>query len=340
MRGKEPLVWDFGSAAVHHRLYCDWPCHQRSRRHARHARHGAAGRRPDAGARCGDHVAARRSRPRQDAGRRRPCRDGDVLRAAEGGHASRHVHNMPDVLVFSALVPRLRGAKVLLDLHDPMPELMQSIYGLAADSRAVRLLERLERLSIRFAHAVLTVNQACVKLFTNRRSPAAKINVIMNSPDEQIFQFRPPAVHDSSCGLSKPFVIMYHGSIVERHGLDLAVTALQAVKKSLPLAELRIYGKSTPFLEEVLETGRKSELQASVSYLRPKNLNKLLKPSAKVIWGSSPIGAASLPRSTRPHVSLNTSRKANRSLLPRCRAYRIILARRIWSISSSGMPMT
>jgi Xaa-Pro aminopeptidase len=24
MRGKEPIVWDFGSAAVHHRLYCDW----------------------------------------------------------------------------------------------------------------------------------------------------------------------------------------------------------------------------------------------------------------------------------------------------------------------------
>ncbi len=23
-RGKEPVVWDFGSAAVHHRLYCDW----------------------------------------------------------------------------------------------------------------------------------------------------------------------------------------------------------------------------------------------------------------------------------------------------------------------------
>ena len=32
MRGKEPLVWDFGSAAVHHRLYCDWlvPDHVRA----------------------------------------------------------------------------------------------------------------------------------------------------------------------------------------------------------------------------------------------------------------------------------------------------------------------
>ncbi|HEX8680083.1 MAG TPA: glycosyltransferase, partial [Chthoniobacterales bacterium] len=29
-----------------------------------------------------------------------------------------HVHNMPDVLVFSALVPKIFGAKVILDLHD------------------------------------------------------------------------------------------------------------------------------------------------------------------------------------------------------------------------------
>ena len=32
MRNQEPIVWDFGSAAVHHRLYCDWlePDHVRA----------------------------------------------------------------------------------------------------------------------------------------------------------------------------------------------------------------------------------------------------------------------------------------------------------------------
>ena len=47
-----------------------------------------------------------------------------------------HVHNMPDVLVFAALVPRMLGAKVILDLHDPMPELMQTIFGLKEASLA------------------------------------------------------------------------------------------------------------------------------------------------------------------------------------------------------------
>ena len=33
-----------------------------------------------------------------------------------------HVHNMPDFLVFAALLPRLFGRVVMLDVHDLMPE--------------------------------------------------------------------------------------------------------------------------------------------------------------------------------------------------------------------------
>ena len=47
-----------------------------------------------------------------------------------------HVHNMPDALVFSAMIPKLLGAKLILDLHDPMPQLMQTIFKLPEDSLA------------------------------------------------------------------------------------------------------------------------------------------------------------------------------------------------------------
>jgi glycosyltransferase involved in cell wall biosynthesis len=101
-----------------------------------------------------------------------------------------HVHNMPDALVFSALIPKLLGAKVVLDLHDPMPELLMTIFRLPPDSPAVRGLKWLERRSIAFADVVLTVNLACKKIFASRSCPAAKIHVVMNSPDEEIFAFR------------------------------------------------------------------------------------------------------------------------------------------------------
>src|ERR1700722_8163204 len=137
-----------------------------------------------------------------------------------------HVHNMPDVLVFSALIPKLFGAKVILDLHDPMPELMMTIFGLREESFSVRLLQKFEVWSIRFADAVLTTNEAFRKLFLGRGCPSQKINVVMNSPDEEIFRYRPSSDQEIVArDTLKRFVIMYHGSLVERHGVDLAVAA-------------------------------------------------------------------------------------------------------------------
>ena len=49
----------------------------------------------------------------------------------------------------------------------------------------------------------------------------------MNAPDDRIFPISSRAwSKPASEPSSKPFVIMYHGSIVERNGLDLAVDAL------------------------------------------------------------------------------------------------------------------
>jgi glycosyltransferase involved in cell wall biosynthesis len=187
-----------------------------------------------------------------------------------------YVHNMPDVLVLSALVPRLLGAKVILDLHDPMPELMTTIFGLDADSARVRVLRRLERWSIGWADQVLTVNAACKRLFASRSCAPQKVHVVMNSPDEAIFGFHPvdaePAVPSTS---ARPFVIMYHGSMVERNGLDLAVDAVARVRRSGGNVELRIYGASTPFLEQVMASARAHGLDAAVRYLGPKRQEEI-----------------------------------------------------------------
>ena len=52
---------------------------------------------------------------------------------------------MPDFLVFCALVPKILGAKVILDQHDPMPELMKTIFGIADSSFSVRVMYWLGR---------------------------------------------------------------------------------------------------------------------------------------------------------------------------------------------------
>jgi len=189
-----------------------------------------------------------------------------------------HIHNMPDVLVFAALVPKLFGAKVILDLHDPMPELMRTIFGFAKDSSAVKWMARLEKWSIGFADKVITVNRACKKLFVARNCKPEKVSVIMNAPDEKIFTYVPARQRkEGSAKADGPFVIMYHGTIVERNGLDLAVDALEKVRQAVPAAELRVYGPRTPFLEKVLETVSDKGLEKAVQYLGPRRLEELVQ---------------------------------------------------------------
>ena len=189
-----------------------------------------------------------------------------------------YVHNMPDILVLSALIPKAMGAKVVLDQHDPMPELMTTIFGFNDYSFYVRLIKRLEKWSLARAHLVVTVNVACQRIFAARSCPQEKIGVVMNAPDGELFPLRTPRSYASASRLQgKPFVIMYHGSLVERNGVDLAVKALVRVRQAVPTAELRIYGKETPFLKRVLVEAANLGLQKAVRYLGPRRLEDLAR---------------------------------------------------------------
>ncbi len=167
---------------------------------------------------------------------------------------------------------------MILDQHDPMPELMMTIFDLDETSVSVRLLSWLEKWSIARANLVITVNVACKRIFGSRSCPPAKIGVVMNSPDEEIFPFRATRSYPSPNQAStKRFVMMYHGSLVERNGLDLAVDALRRVRTAVPSAELRIYGRKTPFLERVMGEARNKGLEDCVHYLGPRSLEDLVR---------------------------------------------------------------
>jgi glycosyltransferase involved in cell wall biosynthesis len=186
-----------------------------------------------------------------------------------------YIHNMPDILVASALLPKLMGAKVILDQHDPMPELMRTIFEKSETSFAVRVLCFLEKWSLGRADLVITVNEACRKIFSRRSCRLDKIAVVMNCPDGEIFPYRSARSYAARTP-DRPFVIMYHGSLVERNGVELAVEALARIHKTIPAAELRIYGKSSAYLERVMEKAGRLGLQDHVRYLGPKKLEELV----------------------------------------------------------------
>ena len=185
-----------------------------------------------------------------------------------------YVHNMPDILVLCALIPRLFGAKVVLDQHDPMPELMMTIFNKPAGSLAVRFICAIEKWSLGQAHRVIVVNEACRKLFSSRGCPADKIGVVMNSPDEKFFSYRAARSYPQRAG-NRKFVMMYHGSLVERNGLDLAVAAVARLRETMPNVELRIYGNSTPYLKRVFKQAEEMDLLENIRYLGGKTLEQL-----------------------------------------------------------------
>jgi glycosyltransferase involved in cell wall biosynthesis len=183
------------------------------------------------------------------------------------------INNMPDILVVSALLPKIFGAKVILDLHDPMPELMMTIFGKDPGSKSVRLLRFLEKWSAARADRVLVPNVACRRLLASRSCPEDKIAVMMNSPDGSIFPFRPACSKPAS---NDPFIVMYHGTLVERNGLDIAIEAFACLRKNLPMAQLHIYGKATPFLERIMQSVRDMDLQQNVIHFGQKPLEQIV----------------------------------------------------------------
>lgn len=175
-----------------------------------------------------------------------------------------HAHNMPDFLVWAAWLPKWMGARIILDLHDPMPELFMSLYRRPREDRMIRLLTWIEQRCVSFAHLVLTPNEAFRQRFVSRSGAMGKIQVIMNSPEEEIFGSEASPEVSRTPSRTEGFRLMHHGLIAERHGLDIAIEAIAVLKDRIPDLTLDIYGERTPYLEHVLALARERGLEGRV----------------------------------------------------------------------------
>jgi glycosyltransferase involved in cell wall biosynthesis len=137
-----------------------------------------------------------------------------------------HVNNMPDCLVFSTIVPRLCGAKVILDIHDPMPETLLAKFGAGEDkSLLYRGLLWQERLSATYSNRVITVSQPVKEGILEKHGLAADaIDVVANFADGDLFPLR------ASYDVGARIRFVFHGTILERSGLRMLITALTLVE--------------------------------------------------------------------------------------------------------------
>jgi len=149
------------------------------------------------------------------------------------------VDNMPDILVFSALVPKLTGTPVILYIFDNMPELLAYLWQTSKRHPVVRLLALLERVSAAFADHVIVTQELPRRLALERGVPERKLSVVLNCADDAIFKPRPRP--ETAAG-ERRFEIVTHGVILERYGIQVLIDALPRVLAEAPETRLQIFG--------------------------------------------------------------------------------------------------
>jgi glycosyltransferase involved in cell wall biosynthesis len=177
-------------------------------------------------------------------------------------------HNLPDFLVFAAWYPKLAGARVILDLHDLMPEFYQARYGSDSRSRLVRLVSWQEKISCRFAHHVITVSELWRQTLIKRGVPADKVSVVMNVADHTIFRSevgRSTAPANNGC-----LRLIYHGTVTYRYGIDLILKAVAQVRQQIPV-HVTIHGGGE-YLPKVVALAKELNLTEENLSFSSKNI--------------------------------------------------------------------
>lgn len=168
-----------------------------------------------------------------------------------------HVHNLPDFLVFSALIPKILGARVILEVQDVAPELMAAKAKGVFRGIAVRLARWQERVSTVFADHVLTVGWPFEQPLLRRGVPQEKLSSVLNSADPKIFpEQKRSAPFLGEATAERPIILMYHGTFAERNGLDIAMRAFAKALTAAPHLRLHLNGggEEVPRLKQLAQT--------------------------------------------------------------------------------------
>jgi glycosyltransferase involved in cell wall biosynthesis len=183
-----------------------------------------------------------------------------------------HVATMPDFLVFTTLLPRMFNAKVLLDLHEPTPELWVTKYG-NRHRKLLKLQTKIEQYAIHYADATITVTDELRDRIIERGADRKKISIVRNVCDENIFS---NFMQKQSVQEKKEFCLITHGSIEERYGHEEIIRAVALLRDRIPNFRLEIPG-SGEYVTQLKELVKKLSCQDIVDFPGFVSLNELVR---------------------------------------------------------------
>jgi glycosyltransferase involved in cell wall biosynthesis len=197
-----------------------------------------------------------------------------------------HIHNVPDFLVFSAWLPKLTGAKVVLDIHDILPEFYENKFGASENSIFVRLLKLTERFSSRVADHVIIANHLWLERYAARTRSSDKCSVFINNVESHVFRPLPRTRKDGK------FIILFPGGLQWHQGLDIAIRAFEKISSSVPHAQFHIYGDGN--MKQVLLGLTKSlNMGDKIQFFEPLPVSSIAQVMADADLGVVPKRADS-----------------------------------------------
>lgn len=179
-----------------------------------------------------------------------------------------HVHNIPDFLVFAAWQCRRNGSKIILDIHDLVPEFFTSKFTTSLSSSLARALLYMEKMSARMADHIILANHLWLDTYSARSANRNKCSVIINHVDDQIFQPRPPSP------ISREPLIIFPGGLQWHQGLDIAIRAFAILREKIPKARFHIYGDGNT-KAELMQLADTLLLGDSIKFFEPLSLREI-----------------------------------------------------------------
>jgi glycosyltransferase involved in cell wall biosynthesis len=143
------------------------------------------------------------------------------------------VDTLPDLLVFSTIIPRLRHVPIVLYVYDLMPEMTMSRLGVGNRHPLVRVAAALESLATRYADHVITVTDLFQRRLATRGLDRRRTTVVANSH---------PVAEVSRPGSARPPLLILQTTVIERYGVQVAVRALAELKDRHPSLRLKVLG--------------------------------------------------------------------------------------------------
>jgi glycosyltransferase involved in cell wall biosynthesis len=148
------------------------------------------------------------------------------------------IHTLPDFLVFAAIPLRLGGTPVILDLHEAMPEFFRSRFRGRAGRVGYRLLRAQEAAALRFATAVITVNEALGDRLRALGVAGSKLTIVPNAPS--LVRFDGSRHPERAFMADGTLRLVYAGALSPIYELDVVLVALARLAESRPELPVRL----------------------------------------------------------------------------------------------------